>query len=113
MSDGRLLMLIRTSLDQFWQAISEDDGKYWRIIQPSGIDASHSPGYLLRLSNGQLTLVWNRLNPEERVFEKTLKPHHTEFPSSWHREELSIAFSNDDGKTWTKPIVLARQPVDN
>jgi len=110
LSDGRLLMLIRTSLDQFWQAISEDDGKYWRIIQPSGIDASHSPGYLLRLSNGQLTLVWNRLNPEERVFEKTLKPHHTEFPSSWHREELSIAFSNDDGKTWTKPIVLARQP---
>ncbi len=110
LSDGRLLMLIRTSLDQFWQAISENDGKYWRIIQPSGIQASNSPGYLLRLSNGKLVLVWNQLNPEGRVFQKSDLSQHTEFPSSWHREELSIAFSDDDGKTWTKPVVFARQP---
>ena len=25
------------------------------------------------------------------------------------REELSLSFSSDDAKTWTKPIVLARQ----
>lgn len=110
LSDGRLLMLIRTSLDRFWQAISEDGGRYWRIIQPSQIDASNSPGYLLRLRSGRLVLVWNRLNPEGRIWQKSVLPQHTEFPSSWHREELSIAFSEDDGKTWTKPIVLARQP---
>jgi len=33
----------------------------------------------------------------------------SERPVSWHREELSLAFSEDDGKTWTKPIVIARQ----
>ena len=110
LSDGRLLMLIRTPLDQFWQAISENDGKYWRIIQPSGIKASNSPGYLLRLSSGKLVLVWNQLNPEGRDFPKSDMHQHTEFPSSWHREELSIAFSDDDGKTWTKPVVIARQP---
>lgn len=110
LSDGRLLMLIRTSLDRFWQAISEDGGRYWRIIQPSQIDASNSPGYLLRLRSGRLVLVWNRLNPEGRVWQKSVLPQHTEFPSSWHREELSIAFSEDDGNTWTKPIVLAKQP---
>ncbi len=109
LSDGRLLMLIRTSLDQFWQAISEDGGRYWRIIQPSGIDASNSPGYLLRLSSGRLVLVWNRLHPEGREWQKSNLPQHTEFPSSWHREELSIAFSEDDGRTWTKPIVFAKQ----
>lgn len=110
LSDGKLLMLIRTSLDRFWQAISEDGGRYWRIIQPSQIDASNSPGYLLRLRSGRLVLVWNRLNPEGGIWEKSVMPQHTEFPSSWHREELSIAFSEDDGKTWTNPIVLAKQP---
>jgi len=109
LSDGRLLMLIRTSLDQFWQAVSTDDGAYWRIIQPSGIDASNSPGYLLRLRSGRLVLVWNRLKPEGREWQKSNMPQHTEFPSSWHREELSIAFSEDDGNTWTKPIAFAKQ----
>ncbi len=109
LSDGRLLMLIRTSLDQFWQAISTDGGAYWRIIQPSGIDASNSPGYLLRLASGRLVLVWNRLHPEGRTWQKSNLPQHTEYPSSWHREELSISFSEDDGKTWTPPIAFAKQ----
>jgi hypothetical protein len=32
----------------------------------------------------------------------------SERSASWHREELSIAFSDDDGKTWTEPVVIAR-----
>ena len=64
LSDGRLLMLMRTSLDRFWQAFSDDGGRYWRTIQPSSIDASSSPGHLVRLSSGRLVLLWNRLNPE-------------------------------------------------
>lgn len=107
--DGRLLMLIRTGLDRFWQAISEE-GKYWRTIQPSAIEASSSPGYLLRLRSGHFVLVWNRLNPEGRVYEKTRPtPFHSELPASWHREELSLAFS-EDGFNWSKPVVIARQP---
>ncbi len=107
--DGRLLMLIRTGLDRFWQAIS-DDGKYWRTIQPSSIDASSSPGYLLRLRSGRLVLVWNRLNPEGRLWPKTRPtPFHSELPASWHREELSISFS-DDGFHWSEPVVIAKQP---
>jgi len=107
--DGRLLMLIRTGWDRFWQAVS-DDGKYWRTIQPSTIEASSSPGYLLRLSSGRLILVWNRLNPEGRLWPKTRPtPFHSELPASWHREEMSIAFS-EDGFNWSQPVVIARQP---
>lgn len=107
--DGRLLMLIRTGLDRFWQAVS-DDGKYWRIIQPSTIEASSSPGYLLRLQSGRYVLVWNRLNPEDQVYEKTRPtPFHSELPASWQREELSLSFS-EDGFTWLQPVVIARQP---
>ena len=64
LSDGRVLMLIRTNLDRFWQALSEDGGRYWRTIQPTTLDASSSPGHLVRLQSGRLLFIWNRLNPE-------------------------------------------------
>ncbi len=32
----------------------------------------------------------------------------SEVANSNHREELSIAFSDDDGKTWSKPQVIAK-----
>ena len=64
LSDGRLMMLLRTNLDRFWEAYSEDQGLYWRTLRPSPIDASSAPGYLIRLASGRLALVWNRLYPE-------------------------------------------------
>jgi len=110
LSDGRLLMLIRTSLGRFYEAVSEDGGRYWRILHPSSLDASNAPGYLLRLQSGRLLLVWNRLNPERGEAPKRVSPQQTEEPSSWFREELSVAVSENDGRTWTKPLVIARQP---
>ena len=32
-------MLLRTTLDQFWSAYSDDGGLNWRVLEPSGIDA--------------------------------------------------------------------------
>jgi len=109
LADRRILMLIRTNLDRFWQAISEDGGRYWRIIQPSSIDASSSPGMMLRLKSGRLALVWNRLNPEGKVYSRTGPGVAHEVPASWHREELSLSFSEDEGETWLPPVVIARQ----
>lgn len=109
LSDGRLLMLIRTNLDRFWQAVSNDGGRYWRTLQPSPLDASSAPGFLLRLQSGRLLLVWNRLNPEGGVWPKSQPGPAAEVSASWHREELSAAFSEDDGATWTTALVLARQ----
>lgn len=109
LSDGRLLMLIRTNLGRFWQAFSDDGGRYWRTLQPSSIDASSSPGYLLRLQSGRLGLVWNRLNPEGCIWPKSEPGPASEVPTSWHREELAVAFSEDDGRSWTEPMVIARQ----
>ena len=111
LNDGRLLMLIRTNLDRFWSAYSDDQGRYWRIIQPTTIDASGSPGWLLRLQSGQLALVWSRVNPEGKILPKSPPGSPaSEGPMSWHRSELSLAFSNDDAKTWSEPVVIAREP---
>lgn len=88
LSDGKLLMLIRTHWGRFWEAISEDGGTAWRTVRPSAIEAPSAPGYLLKLQSGRLVLVYNA-------------------PPG--REELSVVFSEDDAKTWTAPLVIARQ----
>jgi len=113
LKDGRLWMLIRTSLDRFWQAYSNDDGASWRVIEPSAIDASSSPGDLLRLQSGRLVLVWNRLYREGQHSIQRRDQDLSERPASWQRDELSIAFSNNDGETWTKPVVIARKKNGN
>ncbi len=110
LSDGRVWMLIRTNSDYFWEAFSEDQGRWWRTIQPTGIDASSAPGFLLRLASGRLALAWNRLRPEgASEVPRRRNIQASEAPASWHRQELSLAFSEDEGKTWSKPQVIARR----
>ncbi len=108
--DGRLWMLMRTNWKTFWEAYSRDEGLTWTDVGPTEIDASSAPGMLKRLASGRLVLVWNRYYPEG----KTTFPlsggdnQWSEVPVSNHRLELSIMFSEDDGRTWTEPVVIAR-----
>lgn len=115
LQDGRLWQLIRTNWDRFWEAFSDDEGLSWRIIQPSRIDASSSPGLLKRLASGRLMLLWNRLYPEgQSTFPRqAANSQASEAAASWHREELSVAFSEDEGMTWSRAVVLARQPKES
>jgi len=113
LSDGRLLMFMRTTRDYFWKAYSDDNGLSWRMIGPSKIDASNAPGYLIRLASGRLALMWNRLalegkEPIRGSGGRDQLSHHQRVDVSWQRLELSLAFSEDDGKTWTKPVVIIR-----
>ena len=110
--DGRIWILLRTNWGKFWEAFSTDEGLSWKNIQQTKIDASSSPGMLKRLQSGRLVLVWNRYYPEGK-HEVPLKGgggSYAEVPASWQRAELSIMFSGDDGKTWSKPVVIARIP---
>ncbi len=109
--DGRLWLLLRTNWGRFWEAFSEDDGASWRVIRPSTIAASSAPGLLKRLASGQLMLLWNRLYPEGRTAYALTGGDNqwSEVPCSNHREELSVAFSTNDGATWTRPVTIARQ----
>ena len=73
------------------------------------IEASTSPAYLARLASGRMVLLWNRLYPEgQDSFLRRSKPY-SEVEASWHREELSMAFSEDEGNTRTEPLVVARE----
>jgi sialidase-1 len=111
LQDGRLWMLIRTNWGEFWSAYSNDGGRYWRVIQPSGIAASSAPGMLTRLNSGRLMLSWNRPYPEGKTSWPLSGGDNlwSATPVSNHREELSITFSSDEGKTWTEPEIIAHR----
>ncbi|NLO04426.1 MAG: exo-alpha-sialidase [candidate division WS1 bacterium] len=107
--DSRVMLLLRTNLDQFWAAWS-DDGRYFRELAPGGIDASAAPGFLLRLQSGRIALVWNRLAYEDGTIPGTWggDGNFSERPASSQRQELSIAFSDDECESWSDPVVIAR-----
>lgn len=109
--DGRLWMLLRTNFGDFWQTFSSDDGLTWEDIGPTDIDASSSPGLIKRLQSGRLVLVWNRLYKEgEKEGPLTGGDSDlTALPVSWQRKELLIMFSDNDGNTWDKPVVIAKR----
>jgi sialidase-1 len=110
LTDGRVWILLRTSLDYFWQAFSSDDGRTWQDFGPTRIDASSSPGIVERLASERLVLLWNRVYPEGQNSVARRGGQHSAAEASWFREELVIAFSEDDGKSWTEPVIIARNP---
>ncbi|HID24703.1 MAG TPA: hypothetical protein EYP14_20210, partial [Planctomycetaceae bacterium] len=103
LADGRLYMLIRTSQPSqgriwFWEAYSSDGGLTWVDVRKSNIIASTCCGTLARLKSGRIVLLWNR--PTEDA------------PYNYHsREALSMAVSDDECKTWSKPVVISRRPL--
>lgn len=111
LKDGRLLMLMRTNWGRLWLADSTDGGLAWHPLGPSDIPASSSPALLRRLQSGRIILVWNRPFPEgQTTFPLSGGDRRwSAVPASVHRGELSIAFSEDECKTWSPPVVIARK----
>lgn len=87
-TDGKLLMLGRTELGQFYKSYSSDGGISWSHPVPTGIASSYAPGTLIRIpQTGDLLLIWNQASPQEIM-------------SGLHRHRLSTAISSDEGETW-------------
>jgi Neuraminidase (sialidase) len=110
LKNGQLWMLLRTNQGFFWETHSDDKGLTWDKAEATTIDASTSPGALIRLASGRLALVWNRKYQEELNNIPLLggDGNFTEVPASWQRDELSLILSADEGKNWTKPAVIAK-----
>lgn len=107
LQDKRVWYLIRTNRDWFWNAFSEDQGRTWTQLE-KGMPASSSPGMLCRLKSGHLMLAYNQLYAQGQSETRRVSGQFSEREASWQREELSVRFSRDDGKTWTAPEVIAQ-----
>ena len=94
LKDGRLWMLTRTSYG-IGQAFSEDKGKTWTSIEPSGHTGPNSRCHIRRLKSGRILLI-NHVNPTYQTN-----------PRSWNdRNNLMAMLSDDDGKTWHGGLML-------
>lgn len=98
--DGRVMMWARTSFGSQYVGYSSDGGETWGDFGPSGLIGPRSPATVRRLKSGALVAVWNdhRLNPE-------LTPR-------GRRAPLSIALSQDEGKTWGASVTIEANLTD-
>ena len=97
-ADGSLYLLLRTETGWLCESTSTDAGQTWSALQKSAVPSVTCCGQMARLADGRAALLWNR------------PPRH--IPDSPHsREELWLAFSTDDGRTWPAAKPLAARYV--
>jgi len=92
-ADGSVLLLLRTESGVLWQASSKD-GLNWNGLTATKIRSVSCCPQLARLADGRAALLWNA------------PPRHAP-QNITSRAELSLAFSEDDGSTWSNPVILA------
>jgi sialidase-1 len=97
--DGRILMVMRTQLGSVFQAHSADGGETWSKPQTTGLRQPETCPELIRLSTGDLMIVW--CNAE---YDPKFASHYGK------RSPLTVAISRDEGLTWMNARNLADDP---
>lgn len=88
MSDGNLILFMRTTLGRIAQSVSEDDGETWSLVQLNSLCNSCSPPRIRQIpQTGDLHCVWNNVTIEENR-------------RGFRRSRLSSAVSRDNAQTW-------------
>lgn len=86
--DGRLLFFARSTVGRIVYSHSDDGGRLWTAVRPTGLASSFSPCRLRRIpGTDDLLCVWNQVSVAE--IER----------GDW-RARLSAAISSDGGATW-------------
>ena len=93
LADGRVRLLARTGAGFIYTSISADGGETWSEPEPTTLVSACAPLTLTRAPDGRLVCLYNHVPPlGEGAF----------FP----RTPLAYALSEDDGATWSPPIVI-------
>lgn len=97
--DGRILMVMRTQLGAVFQSHSADGGESWSKPQTTGLRQPETCPELIRLSTGDLMIVW--CNAE---YDPAFGSHYGK------RSPLTAAISRDEGASWQHFHNLAENP---
>ncbi len=90
-ADGSLFSLMRTGKrgGRLWSATSPDNGRTWTVPVQSQLRNPNAACDMVKLENGLVVLVFNDTQQE--------------------RENLNVAISKDEGKTWQANLFLENQ----
>src|SRR5690606_16289924 len=86
---GKVHMLLRSTEGYIYRSDSEDFGSTWSKAYKTALPNPNSAIDLTKLENGNLALLYN---PDDK---------------NWgDRSTLLLAFSTDNGKTWSEEILI-------
>jgi len=88
-----LMILARTGSGCHYQSYSNDGGWTWSKSEPTSLIAGCSPLTVKKMPDGRLFVVYNHGSP------KTLGDLFPRFP-------IHYAVSDDNGFTWSPPIIV-------
>lgn len=105
LSDGRLMLIARTSHDYFYVYYSEDYGATWSDGEPSDFHGTLTTPYFLELSDGRLLFFWNNTQPlPETNHANELPPHKQGFvrggEGAFTNRDISHVAVSEDGTHW-------------
>ncbi len=92
----------RTDMGCQYEMLSRDEGKTWSVPQPSGFTSPLSPLSMKRLPDGKLFAIWNPIPSYQTRYVD---------PKTGGRTPFVYALSDDDGLTWSEPIILEDDPL--
>ena len=105
--DGRIWMIIRTSLDYHYQAYSSDGGTTWGRPEPSPFYGTLTDPTIGRLKDGRLLFLWNNTLPlPEFPKNEFTAPFITQSASDGSGEDM---FNNRDASTARSLLTMARR----
>ncbi|MEI6140122.1 MAG: sialidase family protein [Mariniphaga sp.] len=85
-----IFMIIRSDIGFQCSSVSKDKGVTWSPVEPTNIKSPVSPASIKRIpSTGDLLMVWNNNGGDDPTIKGKRTP-------------LTIAVSQDEGKTWGK-----------
>lgn len=107
LSEGKMMMIIRNSLDSFWCSFSEDGGTSWSDPEPSPFHGTATTAYLLRLRDGRTLSFWNNTRPLPELDHTQSRPALGQdiIDGFWedvftNRDANHVAITEDAGESW-------------
>ena len=121
LSDGTLLMYLRTSQDYHYCHVSHDHGATWSEEPiPSPFHGTIMMPVLKKLSDGRIVFFWCNTQPMPELSPDEITPPLWDWELSGRGEDVftnrdanHLAISDDDCKTWTGLREMALNPLRN
>lgn len=98
LTDGKLMMFIRTNAGVQYKSYSADEGENWSASEPSGLHSPQSPASIVQVpDSGKQLVVWNNNNGDNPIIKGKRTP-------------LQLAVSEDNMVSWDNNLIIEDNP---